>query len=181
MRRGLAVALVVAPVCTLAAVAASAPRVTDVVPCSLAIRQSARPTGVTGLRLVLGRIWLPRRTVQLARARLGWDRFGKVGIVVRAGSPVVLEVPPKWRGVYSLEYAPKHVQTVADGSIRLSVRACAGALGRWSAYAGGYVVSRPQCVPLIVRADGRTARIHVAIGRRCTQEDIRRATHSGRE
>ena len=157
---------------TAAAFAASATSATDIVPCSIAIRQSERPTDVRGLRLVLDRIWLPRRTVQLARAAPGWDRFAKVGLVVRAGAPIVLEVPPRWRGVYSLEYAPKHVQTVTDGSTRLSVRACAGALGRWSAYAGGYVVKRPTCVPLIVHADRRSARVRIAIGRGCTPKTV---------
>ena len=161
--------LVIASLGAIAAVfAASATSATDVVPCSTAIRESPRPTGVSGLHLVLGRIWLPRRTVQLARRPgPGWDRFAKVGIVVRAGTPVVLEVPPRWRGVYSVEYAPKHVQTVADGSTRLSIHACAGELGKWSAYAGGYVVKRPRCVLLIVRVNGRTARVKIAIGRRC--------------
>jgi hypothetical protein len=169
MARVLIAASVAAPALLVAAtVAESAPRATDVVPCSVAIRQSQRLTDVNGLRLVLDRIWLPRRTLQLGRAARGWDRFAKVGIVVRAGPPVVLEVPSRWRGVYSLEYAPKHVQRLADGSTRLSVHACAGALGNWSAYAGGYVVTRPQCVPLIVRANGRMTRVHVAIGRPCT-------------
>src|SRR5207237_217994 len=83
-------------------------------------------------RRVLGRIWLPGRTLQLGPAAPGWDRFAKIGTVVRAGPPVVLEVPPRWRGVYSLEYAPKHVQRLTGGSTRLSVHACAGALGNWS-------------------------------------------------
>src|ERR671935_1050841 len=157
-------------VATAAVFAASATSATDVVPCSIAIREFPRPTGVEGLHLVLGRIWLPRRPVELGRRAPGWDRFAKVGIVIRAGPPVVLEVPPRWRGVYSLEYAPKHVQTVTDGTTRLSVRACAGALGRWSAYAGGYVVRRPMCVPLLVHANGRKATVHIAIGRRCTQK-----------
>ena len=151
--------------------AASAPR-TDVVPCSIAIDQFQRPTGVNGLRLVLARIWLPKRTVKLGRAAPGWDRFAKVGIVVRAGRPVVLQIPRQWRGQYALEYAPKHVQTVADGSMRMSIRACADKLGRWSSYAGGYVVKRPMCVPLIVRANGRTTRVHIAIGRSCTTAEL---------
>ena len=167
--------VVVSLFATAAAFAASATSASDVVPCSIAVERSQHPS-VDGLRLVLGRIWLPRRKVQLARRQgAGWDRFAKVGIVVRAGSPVVLEVPPRWRGVYSLQYAPKHVQTVADGSTRLSVHACAGAPGKWSAYAGGYVVKKPACVPLIVRANSRTATLHVPIGRSCTQKAIAKA------
>lgn len=168
MRRAVVAACVVTWAGIAGATAASIPRGTDVVPCSVAIDQSTKPTLVSGFRLVFGRIVLPRRIVQLDRAAPGWDRFGKVGIDVRAGAPIVLEVPRAWRGVYSIEYAPKHVQRVADGSTRLSVHACAGPLGRWSGYAGGYVVKRPMCVPLIVRADGRTTRVRIAIGRRCT-------------
>jgi hypothetical protein len=151
-----------------AVAAASGPHGGDVIPCSMAIEQSQNPQ-VDGLRLVLGRVWLPRRTLKLPRRPgPGWDRFAKIGLVVGAGPPVVLEVPPGWRSVYSLEYAPKRVQTVADGSRELSVRACAGALGRWSVYAGGYVVKRPVCVPLTVRADARTTTVDVAVGRSCT-------------
>src|SRR5918912_2440938 len=133
MMRALVLASLVA---TAAVAAASATNGTDVVPCSIAIDQFRRPTGVERLHLVLGRIWLPRKTVELALAARGWDRFAKVGIVVRAGRPVVLEVPLPWRGVYALEYASKRVRRVSDGSTRLSVQACAGALGTWSAYAG---------------------------------------------
>jgi hypothetical protein len=170
VRHTLAAVLVIPAAGTVAtAVGASPAPATGVVPCSLAIRQSERPVGVAGLRLVLGRIWLPRRTVQLAPAAPGWDRFAKVGIVVRAGAPIVLEVPPRWRGVYALEYAPNHVQTVADGSTRLRVQACANELGRWSTYAGGYVVRGPRCVPLTVRADGMATTVHIAIGRPCVK------------
>jgi hypothetical protein len=167
MSRAVVAAALLTPAAALGATTtASVPR-TNVVPCSIAIEQSQQPTGINGLRLVLRRIWLPYRTVHLGRPAPGWDRFAKVGVVVRAGPPVILEVPRKWRGRYALEYAPKHVQTVADGSTRLSIRACAGELGRWSAYAGGYVVKHPMCVPLIVRASGRTTLVRVAIGRSC--------------
>ena len=159
---------IVVPAALAATAEASAPSGADVVPCSVAIAQSERPSGVTGLQLVLGRIWLPRRPLQLGqRARPGWDRFAKVGIVVRAGAPVVLQVPPRWRGTYALTYAARVARTVHSGSVRLSVHACSGPLGRWSAYAGGYLVERPVCVPLLVRARGRTARVRVAIGKRC--------------
>jgi hypothetical protein len=169
-RAAVAAAILTPPVALAGTVAASVPR-TDVVPCSSAISQSQRPTGVNGLRLILNRVWLPERTVQLSRRPgPGWDRLAKVGIVIRAGSPIILGVPRSWRGAYSLEYAPGHVQTVAEGSTRLSVHACVGGLGRRSHYAGGYVVKRPMCAPLIVRADGKTATVHLAIGRRCAQK-----------
>jgi hypothetical protein len=170
------VLVVTSAVATAAVFAVSATSATDVVPCSIAIRHSQRPTAVRGLHLVLGRVWMPARTVQLGRAAPGWDRFAKIGLVVHAGPPLLLEVPRHWRGVYALEYAPKHVQTVADGSTRLSVHACATTLGAWSAYAGGYVVKRPMCVPLIVRANRRTATVHIAIGRSCTRARESRAT-----
>jgi hypothetical protein len=143
-----------------------------VVPCSVAIEQTRHARLTTDDRLVLGRITVPGRIVRLDRAARGRDRFGKAGMDVRAGTPVVLEVPKVWRGVYALEYAPgpHEVKRVGDGSVRLRVHSCAGPLGDWNGYAGGYVVKRPLCVPLIVRADGRTTTVPIAIGRRCTHK-----------
>jgi hypothetical protein len=171
MRHAVVVISVLASAAPLGAtVAASPPRGTDVVPCSVAIKQTRHARLTSGDRLVLGRITVPQRIVQLDRAAPGWDRFAKAGIDVRAGTPVVLEVPKAWRRVYALEYAPgpHEVMRVGDGSVRVSVHSCAGLLGAWNAYAGGYVVRRPQCVPLIVRAGGKSARVHIAIGRKCT-------------
>ena len=52
----------------------------------------------------------------------------------------------------------------------LAVRGCAAPAGgaRWLAFAGGYWVGRPACVPLTVKADGQQKTVHIAVGKRCS-------------
>jgi len=120
---------------------------------------------------VFGRLWLPKAStvIGLSPVRADEDRFGKLGLDVRAGRPIILKVPPAWRRMYSLIFAggSRPVTRVADGDVTVTVHACAGALGAWSGYAGGYEVRGPVCVPLTVRVGRRSATIHVSVGRRC--------------
>jgi len=145
-----------------------------VVSCDAAISQGSTPSSDRRTtRLVLGRVWLPKTSnvIDLAPVRAGEDRFAKWGIEVRAGSPIVLAVPAGWRRTYSLEFGSRDgaaVRRVRDGAASVTVHACAGLLGRWSRYAGGYELRRGACVPLIVRAGGRSLRIRLSLGRRCT-------------
>jgi hypothetical protein len=37
----------------------------------------------------------------------------------------------------------------------------------WLAFAGGYWVDAPACVPIVVRSQGREARARVAVGVAC--------------
>jgi hypothetical protein len=141
------------------------------VPCAIAIRHSVRPD-VDRRRMYLaqGRIWLPKPStvIGLSPVRAGLDRFAKQGIEVLAGPPVILTVPVRLRNTYSLVFEQgQDVRRVGEGASVLTVRAC-GAVGRWSAYAGGYEVRRPVCVPLAVRVGARTTTTRVGIGRRCS-------------
>jgi len=162
---------IVAAAATAAAAIANHATRHGLVTCAMAIERTARPSADRArLRLVSGRIWLPRAStvIGLSPVRNGSDRFGKLGLDVLAGPPVVLSVPARWRSTYSLAFGGSGaVERVTDGASVLTVRACGGALGHWSAYAGGYEVRRPVCVPLIVRVGGSTAMLRIALGRRC--------------
>jgi len=145
---------------------------TQVVSCDAAISQGSRSSSdSTVTRLVLGRIWLPKTTtvIDLSPVQPGQDRFGKWGLEVRAGRPVVLEVPSGWRRTYSLDFGPgkRPVRRVSDGASAVRVHSCAGLLGRWNRYAGGYELRRGTCVPLIVRVGARSQRVRLSVGRRC--------------
>jgi hypothetical protein len=122
------------------------------------------------MRLVLGRVWLPRESTVLRippSVPTGWDPFLKWGLFVRAGVPVVLEVPVRARRIYSLNYAANAVSTVAGGQWRDTVRACTPPSPTWTVWPGGYMVNDQVCAPLTVRAAGRTAHVRLSLGKRC--------------
>lgn len=112
-------------------------------------------------RLVLDAVALPTRTlVPEESGEPGW-LFAKHGLVVRAGTPVEIRV------------APEAVTRVRIGwgspgpeGTTIRVPACPGDSG-WLAFAGGYSVRTPTCVPLIVQADGRRERVGVSVGASC--------------
>jgi len=56
----------------------------------------------------------------------------------------------------------------AAPSHRLLVPNCAnpGDAG-WLAYAGGYWIDHPACVPLIVKAGGKQQQVHIGLGIAC--------------
>jgi hypothetical protein len=118
--------------------------------------------------LVLGRVELPRagEVLQLGpRQTPGGPRFAKRGLSVIAGTPVVLEVPRRYRRVYGLDFGGGG--TLGNRAVRL--RPCPGSAKAWTSWAGGYVARKPVCVELVVRANGRAARIPLNIGRRCAR------------
>jgi hypothetical protein len=114
-----------------------------------------------GDRLVLGRVWLPERVLSWPPvANAGAERFLKHGIVVSAGTPVTLTVPPSARRVYGLTFG-------GSTGPSLTIAPCPSSEGPATAWPGGYLARRPACVPVIVRADGRSARAMLSLGRAC--------------
>jgi hypothetical protein len=96
-------------------------------------------------------------------------RYGvKAGVLVPAGVRATLSVAPRARGWAALEYAP-HLPGVArdpDGDPVVRFAACAadepafsfdGVVGPVTGFSGGFVLTRPGCLPLEVRVPGRPA------------------------
>jgi hypothetical protein len=118
---------------------------------------------------VLGRVRLPRpdEVLQLGPpASRGAPSFAKRGLTVTAGTPIVLEVPRRYRRLYGLAFG--------GGSGRLGNRAvrvqpCPGYAMPRTSWAGGYMAWKPVCVQLVVRANGRTARVPLSLGRKCAR------------
>ncbi|MBU2668434.1 hypothetical protein KOI35_33470 [Actinoplanes bogorensis] len=84
--------------------------------------------------------------------------FAKTGLLVRAGTAV--ELTTTTPGV-----------TIGWGSpgpegTTIRVPACPSA-HEWLAFAGGFHVTTPTCVPLTIRANGREARATVRVGAPC--------------
>jgi hypothetical protein len=119
------------------------------------------------------------RSAVLGRAGLGTGRtletspsgesdpsaafFAKDGLLVRRSSPFELIVPARWRNRFSISWGD------APRTTRLRVAACpASTPGKeWLAFAGGYFVKKPACVPLIVKTATATQRVHIGVGAPC--------------
>ncbi|MBL7258294.1 hypothetical protein [Paractinoplanes lichenicola] len=111
-------------------------------------------------RLILDAVALPTAQLQASDSGEPGRLFAKTGLLVRAGTAVELTVDPSARGV-----------TIGWGSpgpegTTIRVPACPNVNG-WLAFAGGYHVPQPMCVPLIVRANGSEQRAEVRVGADC--------------
>jgi hypothetical protein len=169
---GLVVAAVLAGAATAATSGPPKPRPGSVA-CEHAIDQVVEPSD-TG-RLVLGRVILPpeSQVLQVAPAfRSGWKLFAKHGVVVSAGEPVKLEVPVGSRRNYALRYArdARAFRARLWGQTSVEIEPCPpGILDlHWTAFAGGFELHRPACIPLLVHAHGKTERVRLSVGKRCS-------------
>ena len=128
---------------------------------------------LTGYAAVLGRVALPtgralgaeRQPDSTAPATTYW---AKQGLVVRSGARLKVVVPRAWRGRLAIGWG-----SPARPTQRLVVPGCEGgtAPGGWLAYAGGFWVKAPACVPLIVEAGHHRQRVHVGVGAACPGQD----------
>jgi hypothetical protein len=115
-----------------------------------------------GYRVVLDAVALPTARLEAQASGESGRLFAKQGLLVRAGTAVELTVAPS---------AAAAGVTIGWGSpgpegATIRVPACPSANG-WLAFAGGYTVAEPTCVPLIVRAGGRERRAEVRVGVDC--------------
>lgn len=112
-------------------------------------------------RLVLDAVAIP--TFQMVPAETiepGW-LYAKDGLQVRAGTPVDISVAPEaaaWARIGWGSPGPK--------GTTIHVPACPSRSG-WLAFAGGYWVREPRCLPLIVEVGGRRERVSVSVGAAC--------------
>ena len=105
--------------------------------------------------------------------RLEHGRFSvKVGALVRAGRPVVLSVPARYRGPLFTHYA-----RAGTGEPVVRIEPCPpataafsyeGPVGTVTGFSGGFEVTKPGCYPLDVGVvGGRTYRVRLSLGRPC--------------
>jgi len=132
----------------------------------------SRP-GASGLRVVLGVVALPiaPRYGALQTARTGMHGrlrlFAKTGLLIKPGATFELVVPAALRRRMALGWG-----NADEGAP--SGRMIVGGCGRgettgakWLAYAGGYYVSRPACLPLVVVAARRRRTVRIGVGAPC--------------
>ena len=98
--------------------------------------------------------------------------FAKVGALVRAGKPVVLSVPERYRSRLFLHYS-----RTDQGEPVVRIQPCppstrafsyAGRVGPVTGFSGGFELTHPGCYPLDVRVvGGRAYRVRIPLGRPC--------------
>ena len=89
--------------------------------------------------------------------------FAKTGLVIRPGTTFELIVPARFTNRLSIGWG-----SPGTPSHRVVVSNCASmGGGGWLAYAGGYWIDHPACVPIIVRAGGRQQQVHIGVGTAC--------------
>jgi hypothetical protein len=113
------------------------------------------------LDVVLDTVALPTRSTLSAypSSEPGW-LFAKMPLFARSEVSVELRVAPAAVGRARIGWGPRGMGT------QVRVLGCAPAPG-WIAYSGGYQVTSPLCVPLIVRSGGRESLVSVGVGVRC--------------
>ena len=95
----------------------------------------------------------------------------KVGLLVRAGRPVILSIPERYRDRFWVQY------TRGDGTSAARIEPCSpatrafsytGRVGMVTGFSGGFVLAERGCYPLDVRVvGGRTHRMRIAFGYPC--------------
>jgi hypothetical protein len=116
-------------------------------------------------RLVLDAVSVPpafQRQVVATRER-PWAYWRKAGIVVRGGTQVTIAVPSPWRHRLAIIWGNGNY--LAASSLRIA--ACGVTAGVGNAYAGGFYLRAPACVPLTFRVAARAETVRFGIGKRC--------------
>jgi hypothetical protein len=168
MTRVALVLLVVGAAASAAATALpSPPAVQRTVLCPEAIDDTSFPYRAGGYRTVLGAFSVP--PAYLAEIEPTddpqWRWWRKAGLVVRAdGRPVRITVPDAWRDRVAFMWG-----NAGNGEPFSSLRiaGCRDAANRGYAYAGGFVVRKPSCVPLTFHVGSRSATVRFGLGKRC--------------
>jgi hypothetical protein len=90
--------------------------------------------------------------------------FAKWGLVVRAGATVQIAVAPGWADKARVGWGTPGMPAT---SVRVVACPAGGTPGAWTVFAGGTWVAEPACVPLVIRAGGRTEQIRLPIDVAC--------------
>jgi hypothetical protein len=149
-----------------ASLAAGAPVPASVdVTCDLAamgvpdIRPGDGDRVILGGRLAVPPTFLP----QLGDEEFPMRYFVKWGILVKPGKGrIEMIVPQAWRKRVAIEWGGP---SRAASALRIS--GCPAQGRAWIMYPGGFHVTAAACVPLIIRAGGRSQTVRFGVGRRC--------------
>ncbi len=88
--------------------------------------------------------------------------FAKQGLVVRVGASVDLRIGDTGAGRALIGWG--NPGTVGD-HVRVEAVDCArDSAPRWVAFAGGYYVTEPMCLPIVVESGGSREVVQIAVG-----------------
>jgi hypothetical protein len=169
MRSALLAAVALAFLAPVDPAVASAVAPSTPLPCAQVIGSEDAP--IDGYGKVLDKVWLPTRrslgSVLLVDPPTPTTRWwSKQGLIIRAKTAFTLTVPKAWRERLAIGWG-----SPAQPSERITVADCDPSPGvKWLAYAGGYWVNEPACVPLIVQAGRQRKVVHIGVGKACPGE-----------
>lgn len=121
------------------------------------------PNGVQR-RVILGVVSVPPRYVpQVVRYQHdGWAYWSKWGLSIQAGNgPVRISVPKAWRKRVAIEWG------LGGPVSEQRFEACSPPPTYWNAFAGGFSLSAPACVPLVIQVAGQRRTVRFGVGHRC--------------
>jgi len=131
--------------------------------------QIGRPrTPPPGYSVSYGRVALPTTkafsAVRLDPSKPNSKFWAKQGLLVKPSTSFVLIVPPAWTSRLTIQWGNPGQPTA-----HLWVMGCrskpAGA--HWLAYAGGFTIDKPACIPLIVKTSSAQRTVHIGVGKAC--------------
>ena len=96
--------------------------------------------------------------------------WSKEGLIVATGTEVELRVADDWQGRLAFNWGQ---QRTGDRHVeQIRVPACARRGGsQWLAFTGGYFVTEPGCVAVIVSSEGAEERVEIGIGAPCAGQE----------
>jgi hypothetical protein len=127
------------------------------------------PSEIVGERVALLTTRTQPRAMQTAKlddpVTPGYRYFAKTGLLMRHGTGTAeIIVPRSERGRVALSWGNTGHDGIAERMFR--VGPCVGG-SSWTAFPGGYYVTTPHCVSLIVRAGDDERRVRVGVGAPC--------------
>ena len=118
-------------------------------------------------RTLLGVVAVPSgRTLEVAPSGRSSPRlFAKWGLLVRTGQTVQVSVGDGWASRARVGWG-SGVEPAA--SVRITACPQGSAPQPWTAFAGGTWLDKAACVPLVIRAGGRSVRLRMPVGVSCS-------------
>lgn len=136
-------------------------------PCSTAIASRASPP--SDFTVVFNQVALPTSNALQASASGESDPtariFAKAALFVGSSAgPVLLSVPDSWVGRLTIGWG-----SPAQRTTHLFVQGCkaSGSQERWLVFAGGFWVTEPACVPIVVRSGSQEQTVQIGVGAAC--------------